>query len=154
VPCRCRAMAAELIRRQVTVIATTGPAARAARGAIATIPIVFEAGGDPVGSGIVAGLNRSGGDIMGVTAWRRLAPSDCSSRFLRASTERSIDSIFVSVVQLRTGGLVIGNGQFLNSRSGQLAALSLRHAVLAIRQDRGFPAAGGLMSSRLEGEDL
>jgi putative ABC transport system substrate-binding protein len=66
---RLPAMAADLVRRQVVVIAATGgtAAASAAKGATTTIPIVFSTGGDPVKEGLVANLNRPGGNITGVT---------------------------------------------------------------------------------------
>ena len=67
-------------------------------------------------------------------------------RVLHASTERELDSAFATVVQLRAGALVIGNDSFFNSRSEQLAALVVRHAVPTIFQTREFAAAGGLMS--------
>jgi putative tryptophan/tyrosine transport system substrate-binding protein len=47
---------------------------------------------------------------------------------------------------MRASALVIGNDPFFNSRSEQLGALSVRHAVPTIFQNREFAAAGGLMS--------
>jgi putative ABC transport system substrate-binding protein len=65
---------------------------------------------------------------------------------LDASTERDFDSVFASLGRLRAEALVIGSDLFFTSRSGQLAALTVRHAVPAIYQFREFAAAGGLIS--------
>ena len=182
-------MAADLVHRQVTVIAaTTTPAAFAAKAATTTIPIVFEVGGDPVELGLVANLNRPGGNVTGVTQlnsvvapkWLELLhellptatvmallvnPTDSALaettardlqtaahslglklHVLNASTERDFDAVFAKLIELRAGGLVIGSGAFFATRSEQLAALAVRHAVPAVSAYRRFVAAGGLAS--------
>ena len=184
---RLPALAADLVRRRVTVIAANSAAAVAAKAATTTIPIVFDTGFDPVRLGLVASLNRPGGNLTGVSnlnvdlgpkrleLLRELVPTVSGIALLinptnpnaetvlrdhqaaahtlglqldvlNASTERDIDAGFATLLQLRAGALVIGADTFFISRSKQLAALSVRHAVPAIFQYREFAIAGGLMS--------
>jgi putative ABC transport system substrate-binding protein len=187
---RLPALAADLVRRPVTMIAVPGstPAALAAKAATASIPIVFQIGADPVEVGLVANLNRPGGNVTGVTSLnvevgsKRVellhelvtnatvvallinpanpALTDTLSReteaaagilglqfhILHASTDRDLDNVFASLVQLKAAALVIGTDVFFSQRSGKIGALALHYKVPAVYQYREFTAAGGLMS--------
>jgi putative ABC transport system substrate-binding protein len=181
-------LAADFVRRQVSVIAAAGTAATwAAKAATTSVPIVFMMGADPVGAGFVANLSRPGGNLTGATilavelgaklleVLHELLPNadvvaalvnpaspnaETTLRELRvaantlglqiyalhASTGSDLILAFSNMAQRKAAGLVIAPDAFLNSRSEELAALALRHAVPAIFNTHEFVAAGGLMS--------
>jgi putative tryptophan/tyrosine transport system substrate-binding protein len=187
---RLPALAAELVRLPVNVIVILGStqASIAAKAATTTIPIVFATGGDPVRLGLVASLNRPGGNMTGVTVLtvevvpkrlellHELVPTatiiaalvnptspvlaepetrdlqaaartlGLTLHVLHASSEQEIDTAFTTLDQLRAGALVIGADPYFNSRSEQLAALTLRYAIPAIYEWREFVLSGGLAS--------
>jgi putative tryptophan/tyrosine transport system substrate-binding protein len=100
----------------------------------ATIIAVLFNPNNPNAETLLRGLQAAAG-ILGVQL-----------QFLHASPERDFDSVFAILPQLGAGVLVIGNDPFLSSRSEQLAALSLRHAIPTVFSPRDFAAAGGLIS--------
>jgi putative tryptophan/tyrosine transport system substrate-binding protein len=186
---RLPALAADLVQLRVAVIVTPGLVATlAAKAATTSIPIVFNVGNDPVQLGLVASLNRPGGNLTGFNALigelgakglallHELVPGIATIGFLgnpnnpavfelmtrdvlaaapaigvkvrtlKAATDREIDAAFVSVVQERTGALLVGNDLFFNSRIEQLVALAARYAIPTMYPVREFVVAGGLIS--------
>lgn len=186
---RLSALAADLVRRKVEVlVASTTPSVLALKAATKEIPTVFFVAGDPVALGLVASLNRPGGNLTGTTSmtlevgskWLQLlyeiVPS--ASNFavlvnptsptlaklqaddlqkaarslglqlqvLQASTDNELDTVFTKLGQLKTAGLVITSDSFFFTRSGQLAALAIRHGVPAVFGFPEFAKAGGLLS--------
>jgi putative tryptophan/tyrosine transport system substrate-binding protein len=186
---RLPALAADLARRQVSLILAAGrpDCALAAKSATTSIPIVFSLSADPVLLGLVASLNRPGGNVTGVTTLsaeleakrlgllRELVPSATSIavlvnpvrpgvdaqlvqaqqaagvlglalHILKASSERDLESAFMTLLQLKAGALIITADGLFADRLDQIVALTQRHSVPAAFQLREFAAAGGLMS--------
>jgi putative ABC transport system substrate-binding protein len=67
-------------------------------------------------------------------------------QILKASTGREIDAAFVSLVQARTGALLVGVDALFNNRTEQIVALAADHAIPAMYVFREFVVAGGLIS--------
>lgn len=116
---RLPALAADLVRRQVSVIAACGnpSAALAAKSATASIPIVFETAADPVQLGLVASLNHPGGNVTGFTnvsdelaakrigLLRELVPSATSMAALVNPTRPGVDA---QLAQIHKAARAIG----------------------------------------------
>jgi putative tryptophan/tyrosine transport system substrate-binding protein len=188
-PDRLAALVAELIQMRVAVIVTPGLLSTlAAKAATTTIPIVFGVGADPVQHGLVASLNRPGGNLTGFNQFgielvakglallHELVPSTTTIgllgnpnnslidelvtrdalaaapaigiriQILKATTDREIDAAFESLVQARTGALLVGNDAFFNSRIEQIVALAAHHAIPVMYASPEFIVAGGLIS--------
>jgi putative ABC transport system substrate-binding protein len=139
---RLPALAADLVRRQVAVLATTGGdlPALAAKAATSTIPIVFGIGSDPVKAGLVASLNRPGGNMTAGQAIGRHVV------VFHATNEQDFETAFASLVRDKADALVLGGDPFFTSRREQLIALARRYQIVAMYQWREFALAGGLMS--------
>ena len=177
---RLPALAADLVQLRVAVIVASGPPSTfAAKAATTSIPIVFGVGADPVQLGLVAGLNRPGGNVTGFNAYSgetggkglallyELVPSAATIGFLenptntiseltmrdvlaaapvagvkvqilKASTDREIDAAFVSLVQARTGALLVGGDVFFTA--GLSTSLDSRHAM-RFRPCARFPSS-------------
>jgi putative tryptophan/tyrosine transport system substrate-binding protein len=187
---RLPAVMADVIRRPVAVIAIPGSvvAARAAKAATASTPIVFQIGDDPVQAGLVASLGRPGGNITGVTSLNvevtpkrlrllhelvpkaaRVAvlvnPANTTAteialrdlheaapiiglqiQVLKATTIAEIDAAFAMLARDRPDALFVGPDGFFTTRRVQFAILAARERIPAAYTQRGYVAAGGLMS--------
>src|SRR5260221_6474347 len=141
-------LAADLVRRQVTLIVTTGGvhSAKAAKIATTNIPIVFTTAGDPVKEGLVQSLNRPGNNLTGVTA------SSTEAGAKRLGLLREI------VPKAAAIGLLVNPSDTINSSSEvdsvrAAARLSGQHIeILQASTERGIDAAfASLINARLGG---
>ena len=130
-------LATDLVRRRVSVIVTTayvGPAL-AAKAATSTIPIVFLFGGDPVTLGLVASLNRPGGNITGINT--------LTSELLG----KRLDLLLKLLPQARKIGFLSGTRNYLAYEEQTTAMLAAGHAlgveimIVECRDDRDYEAA-------------
>jgi putative ABC transport system substrate-binding protein len=185
---RLPALAADLVQLQVTVIVSPGVLSTlAAKAATTSIPIVFGISNDPVRLGLVASLNRPGGNLTGFNSvsselgakalalLHELVPSITTIGFLenpnnprfeayyerdllaaataiglkiqilKASTDREINAAFASLVQARTGALLVGGDVLFNNRIERLVELAALHAIPTLYGSREFVVAGGLI---------
>jgi putative ABC transport system substrate-binding protein len=119
---RLQAMAADLVRRRVAVIAANTPAAPVAKAATTEIPIVFVSTGDPV-----------------MVGKRQI-------EIVRASTPLDIEAAFENATQKGAAALLVVQDPFYNSRREQLVTLAARYKKPVVYPLREFAEIGGLVS--------
>ena len=130
------AMATDLIRRKVILIATAGstPASLAAKAATATIPIVFGVGSDPVANGLVASLGRPGGNATGITSMNAELVSKRLDLFRNMVPKASRYFMFINPTSNLTA-------PFSKALQRAAASLGVRIEVLRASTDREIDAA-------------
>jgi putative ABC transport system substrate-binding protein len=128
-------MASDLVRHQVSVIAANGPsAALAAKAATSTLPIVFSGGIDPVKLGLVAGLNRPGGNVTGV------------SQFSTALEGKRLELLHelvpnAAVIAMLVNPTFPGTDSITNDMQIAARALGLKLKVLTASSEHDFDTA-------------
>ncbi len=133
---RLSALATDLVRRQVAVIVVDGtPGSLAAKAATAAIPIVFFVAGDPVELGLVASLNRPGGNLTGTTT----LTVEVASKWLELLHELMPTTSTVALLINPTSPALAE----IQSRDLQVAArdLGMQVHLLEASTDRDFDAA-------------
>jgi putative ABC transport system substrate-binding protein len=136
-------LAADLVRQRVSLIAALGNylSPQAAKGATTSIPIVFAIGADPVRSGLVASLNRPGGNVTGATS---LSPQVLSKRLQLLHDLIPTAKVFG---WLETGGFGSARQDF---RQAQDAVRSWggRVEIVEVRAARDLDAAFATLAAR------
>ena len=131
---RLPALAAELVRLGVAVIAVSGPAAPPAKAATTTIPIVFTAGYDPIELGLITSLSRPGGNLTGVSILNvELGPKRLELLHEVVPT--------AAIVALIINPANPNAGSQTRELQGAAAALGLKLHVLHASSDRELTAA-------------
>ena len=131
---RLPALAAELVRLGVAVIAVSGPAAPPAKAATTTIPIVFTAGYDPIELGLITSLSRPGGNLTGVSILNvELGPK-------RLELLHEVVPM-AAIVALIINPANPNAGSQTRELQGAAAALGLKLHVLHASSDRELTAA-------------
>jgi putative ABC transport system substrate-binding protein len=141
---RLPTLAADLVRRHVSVIAATGGLAttKAARAATSTIPIVFVTSSDPVELGIVASLNRPGGNITGVTSINTEISSKRLAALFELAPQAKIVGQIVNAATLQTNAFV------QNEIATAARALGRQHFVVGARNPLDFEATFAALAQR------
>jgi putative ABC transport system substrate-binding protein len=170
---RLSALMAELVGRHVSVIVSSSlNAAYAAKAATSTIPVLFAVNNDPVATGLVASLNRPGGNLTGVAyltgelGAKRLGlmheivpkvadfavlahptyPTSAPFEVFNASTESEIDTAFAALSARKLGALLMAGHPLFTNRRDRIIALAARYAVPTMYTNREFASAGGLIT--------
>jgi putative ABC transport system substrate-binding protein len=158
-PDRLPALVADLLRRPVAVIVTNTPGALAAKAATTTVPIVFAAGSDPVRLGLVASLNRPGGNVTGISfisvdlgakhlgLLRELRPGAARIAVL-ADPKFPTTEPFVS--EVRAAASAVGQQIEVLYVSGDREIETAFTTLVQRGADALLPGSGGLLYSRRE----
>jgi putative ABC transport system substrate-binding protein len=171
---RMATLLTELAGRKPEVIAVTGVTAEPTfllQMKTSQIPIVFIVGADPVRSGLVASLNRPGGNVTGICTLvaelmakelgllRELVPSEelndtreaiaklgLQLNVLNASTDSELNDAFATLDRQRADAILVTTSPFYMTKAKRVAELAAQYRVPAIYVRREYVDAGGLMS--------